>query len=114
MKRLNIGIVAFAAICATTLLAQSNDATDNMPETTLKVNSRAVLVDVIVSDKNGNPVKGLKQSDFSISEAGKPQSIGFLRSILLRIWQSARRNSRFHRCHRMSSVTTHLCRRLRR
>ena len=78
MKRLSMGIAAFAVLCATALLAQNSDSTSNVPETTtLKVNSRAVLVDVIVTDKSGNPVKGLKQGDFRVLEEGKKQSIGY-------------------------------------
>lgn len=42
---------------------------------TLHVTSREILVDVMVSDANGKPVRGLKQSDFSIEENGKPQPI---------------------------------------
>ena len=77
MKRLTIGTAAMAAVCATALMAQSNDTASSVPETTLKVDSRAVLVDVIVTDKNGNPVKGLKQADFRVLEEGKKQSIGY-------------------------------------
>jgi VWFA-related protein len=77
MKRLSIGIAAMAAICAATLLAQTSEVASSVPETTLKVNSRAVLVDVIVTDKNGNPVKGLRQGDFRVLEQGKKQSIGY-------------------------------------
>ena len=77
MKRLTMGIAASAVLCATAMLAQNSDSTSNVPETTLKVNSRAVLVDVIVTDKNGNPVKGLRQGDFRVLEEGKKQSIGY-------------------------------------
>ncbi len=77
MKLFNLGITALTAVFATALLAQSNDTVGNAPETTLKVNSRAVLVDVIVTDKNGNPVKGLKQDDFRVLEQGKKQSISY-------------------------------------
>ncbi|HUD22653.1 MAG TPA: VWA domain-containing protein [Acidobacteriaceae bacterium] len=42
---------------------------------TLHVTTREILVDVMVTDANGNPVRGLKQSDFSIEENDKPQSI---------------------------------------
>jgi len=42
---------------------------------TLHVTTREIVVDVMVTDANGNPVHGLKQSDFSIEENGKPQSI---------------------------------------
>ncbi len=34
-----------------------------------------VRVDVIVSDKNGNPVGDLKPEDFEVIEQGKPQAI---------------------------------------
>ena len=34
-----------------------------------------VRVDVIVTDKSGKPVSDLKQTDFEITEAGKPQTI---------------------------------------
>ena len=77
MKLFNMGIAALAAVFATALVAQTNDAASNVAETTLKVNSRAVLVDVIVTDRNGNPVRGLKQGDFRVREQGKPQTITY-------------------------------------
>jgi VWFA-related protein len=77
MKLFNLGITALTAVFATALIAQSSDTTSNAPETTLKVNSRAVLVDVIVTDKNGNPIKGLKQEDFRVLEQGRKQSISY-------------------------------------
>ncbi|MCU1323900.1 MAG: VWFA-related domain protein [Acidobacteriaceae bacterium] len=43
--------------------------------TTLKANARLVVVDVVVTDKNQNPVHDLKQSDFSLLEGNAPQSI---------------------------------------
>jgi VWFA-related protein len=42
---------------------------------TLHVTSREIIVDVEVTDANGNVVRGLKQSDFTIEENGKPQPI---------------------------------------
>jgi len=44
---------------------------------TLKINTRAVLVDVLVSDHNGAPVTGLRQDAFTVTEQGKPQTISF-------------------------------------
>lgn len=66
----------------TPLLAQSNmGQTNNLepdnPRTTLRINSRAVLVDVVVTDHNGAPVAGLKQDAFSLTEQGKPQTVSF-------------------------------------
>ncbi|MDE3148333.1 MAG: VWA domain-containing protein, partial [Acidobacteriota bacterium] len=46
-------------------------------QSTISVTSREVLVDVLVTDHHGNPVTGLKQSDFSVTEQGRPQTITF-------------------------------------
>ena len=40
---------------------------------TLRTAVRLVLLDVVVTDKQGRPVRGLKQSDFSLLEDGVPQ-----------------------------------------
>jgi VWFA-related protein len=42
---------------------------------TFQANSRVVLTDVTVTDRQGNPVHGLKASDFSILDNKKPQEI---------------------------------------
>ena len=54
---------------------QSTEApsASRQPVTTLHVNSREVVLDVIVTDAAGNPVKGLKPSDFTLTEDGVPQ-----------------------------------------
>ncbi|HLJ86588.1 MAG TPA: VWA domain-containing protein [Candidatus Angelobacter sp.] len=46
-----------------------------LPGPSLKVKSRMVLVDAVVTDKSGKPVTGLKASDFEILENGEPQAI---------------------------------------
>jgi VWFA-related protein len=43
--------------------------------TTLHVSSKVVLVDVSVTDSSGHPIRGLKASDFSLTENNKPQHI---------------------------------------
>ncbi len=58
--------------CAVPMMGQADDSA-----TTLRVNSRAVLVDVIVSDSSGKPVTGLSRDAFSVTEQGKPQTISF-------------------------------------
>lgn len=55
--------------------AGQNAPAESQP--TLRVNSRAVLVDVVVTDRNGRPVTGLKKDAFAVSEQGKPQAISF-------------------------------------
>jgi len=39
------------------------------------VNARTVVVDVVVTGKDGQPVMGLNAEDFAVTENGKPQSI---------------------------------------
>lgn len=51
---------------------QSSDA-GTVP--TIKTDVRQVLVPVVVTDKHGRPVSGLKQSDFAVSEDNVPQHI---------------------------------------
>ncbi len=41
----------------------------------LKVTTRLVLVDVVVTDGSGRPVTDLKQTDFEVRENGKPQKV---------------------------------------
>src|SRR5437660_7730803 len=43
---------------------------------TVKAGVTAVLVDVVVRDKRGQPVRDLQQADFQILEDGVPQTIG--------------------------------------
>lgn len=42
---------------------------------TIQANSRVVLTDVTVTDKNGDPVHGLAESDFRVFDNSKPQTI---------------------------------------
>jgi len=41
----------------------------------VKVTTRLVLVDVVVTDRSGRPVTDLKQGDFEVRENGKPQKV---------------------------------------
>ena len=45
------------------------------PVTTIRVTTKAVVVDVVVTDAKGHPVHGLKQQDFQLVEDGKPQDL---------------------------------------
>ncbi len=45
------------------------------PTATIQVNARQVVLDVVVTDTHGQPVKGLKQSDFTLTEDGAPQTL---------------------------------------
>jgi VWFA-related protein len=47
----------------------------NQAPYTLQVNSRVVLTDVTVTDKQGNPITGLTENDFRLVDNGKPQKL---------------------------------------
>lgn len=42
---------------------------------TIKVETRVVLLDVVVTDRKGESIPNLRQEDFQVAEDGKPQSI---------------------------------------
>lgn len=50
-------------------------ASGEIPAPTIRVSTRLVLVDVVVRDKQGKSVTGLKADDFVIEENGKKQKI---------------------------------------
>jgi VWFA-related protein len=54
--------------------AQAPNSSNQSPYT-LQVDSRVVLTDVTVTDKQGNPVTGLAVSDFQLFDNGKPQKL---------------------------------------
>ncbi len=77
MKRSFCAIALAAISIAIPLSSQTNRPATAAPEATLHITSRAVLVDVLVTDRNGAPVRGLKQGAFTVDEQGKPQTISF-------------------------------------
>jgi VWFA-related protein len=56
-------------------LLSAQDAPSEIPPITIRTNSRLVMVDVVVTDKKGQPVTGLKAEDFTAEENGKKQKI---------------------------------------
>jgi len=66
-----LGITAFA-IASSAPLASQNQG-QNAP--VFKVETRQVLVDVVVTDHHGDFIPGLKPGDFTVLEDGKPQKI---------------------------------------
>ncbi len=83
--RLGYGVMAavLAAPLALAVRAQNAPAQNPAPPTpapaeqtpTFRADINFVRVDVIVSDKQGNPVHDLRQEDFEVTEDGKPQVI---------------------------------------
>jgi VWFA-related protein len=70
-------IVAASVVAVLCLPAsiKGNAQQDANSTPTLQVYSRLTVVDVTATDDNGDPVYGLKQTDFTILEDGKPQPI---------------------------------------
>lgn len=60
------------ALCSVTALAQSDTS---QSQTTLRSNTRLVVVDVVAIDGKGEPVTGLTADDFAVQENGTPQKI---------------------------------------
>jgi VWFA-related protein len=69
-----VSLLAVAFGVATPLLGQDAPADSG---TTLRINSRAVLVDVIVTDRDGKPVTGLTKDAFRLTEQGAPQVVSY-------------------------------------
>jgi len=71
-------VLAVSAFLTCPFFAQNAAPADSETSvTTLKLNARTVLVDVVVTDKSGHPVPGLTKDDFQMLEDGKPQTISF-------------------------------------
>lgn len=67
------GISAILLLLASSGSSQQNPSA--VPAPTIRVSTRMVLVDVVVTDKQGNPVPGLHAEDFTVEENGKAQKI---------------------------------------
>jgi len=59
--------------------AERNSQATTPAVTTFKVSTKAVVVDVVVTDSKGHPVRGLSQQDFQLAEDNKPQDIRYFR-----------------------------------
>jgi len=53
----------------------AQQAPADVPAVTIRANTRLVVVDVVVTDKKGQPVTGLKAEDFTVEENGKKQKV---------------------------------------
>lgn len=72
-------VVIFLAESMTTGLRAQSQPTEP-PVPTIRVNTHLVLVDVVVTDKSGKRVQGLKAEDFTLQEKGKNQKISIFTS----------------------------------
>lgn len=56
-------------------MLSAQQAPADVPTITIRANTRLVVVDVVVTDKKGQPVTGLKAEDFTLEENGRKQKV---------------------------------------
>ncbi len=78
LRRSFLSRFALFSFVAVPLFAQTAPPPDaGNPAATLRVNARSVVVDVVVTDRNGKAITGLPKEDFQVFEDGKPQTLTF-------------------------------------
>jgi VWFA-related protein len=75
MKRQSIVAIVIAALAALAVAVLGAQPPAQRASGTVQARVTAVLVDVVVRDKRGDPVRDLAQSDFQLLEDGVPQTI---------------------------------------
>ena len=78
MRWLSLLAAFILLACGLTLavsVPSSTPADQGDSAATIKTTTRVVLLDVLVTDKAGQPVHGLKAGDFNVLEDGKPQQV---------------------------------------
>jgi hypothetical protein len=91
-RRLLATLVIVAAIGMPGGAKQSAQRADQAAQTTVS----AILVDVVVRDRRGQPVAGLTAEDFEITEDGVPQTLGSVTPIFKAVRWWAGLKSRPH------------------
>jgi VWFA-related protein len=76
----SLSLVALATLVAGGWFQAPAASPTEVPAPTIRVSTHLVLVDVVVTDKQGKPVTGLHPEDFVIQEKGKSQKIAFFTS----------------------------------
>jgi VWFA-related protein len=78
-----VGIVVLAGVVGVTGSQTAQPPQEpQRSQGVIKEGVRAVLVDVVVRDRRGQPVRDLTQADFEIVEDGAPQTIGSFTRVL--------------------------------
>ncbi len=77
-SHLRIGVVAAVTLVAAYRPILCAQVQSEVPPVTIRVNTRLVTVDVVVTDKKGLAIAGLTADDFSVEENGKKQKVSVL------------------------------------
>src|SRR5438445_7519602 len=67
-------VVIVAGVAGGWFQAAQQTSTE-LPAPTIRVTTHLVLIDAVVTDKQGNPIAGLRPEDFVVEENGKAQKI---------------------------------------
>jgi VWFA-related protein len=70
-----LSITLIFNLAAGPALLGAQQAPADVPSMTIRTNTRLVMVDVVVTDKKGQPIAGLKAEDFTVEENGKKQKV---------------------------------------
>lgn len=81
MRRVLVVVVLAGAVLGAHEAPQGGQTPAQQPRPTFRTSIDAVTVDVIVTDKQGNPVTDLTAADFEIKENNKPQTIDSFKRI---------------------------------
>jgi VWFA-related protein len=65
----------FSGILGATLHSQTSSPVVEDGRRVFRTNKQIVVLDVVVTAKNGHPVQGLREADFRVSENGHPQTV---------------------------------------
>jgi len=76
-RSLFLGFACLALSAGATIAQDETSFVTEAPAATLKLNVPTVLVDVVVTDKEGHAVPGLTKDDFQVTENGQSQDIDF-------------------------------------
>jgi hypothetical protein len=74
-RRFSPVLLSSLALALTGLLHSQTAEQAAKAATAFQANARAVLVDVVVTDRNGRPVQGLHEGAFQVEEDGHGQKI---------------------------------------
>src|SRR5712692_6707891 len=70
-----LSLLALASVATGGWFQAPSPPPGEVPAPTIRVSTHLVLVDVVVTDKQGKPITGLHPEDFEVEENGKAQKI---------------------------------------
>lgn len=73
--RIGLAVALILVIALRTAILKAQQKEAELPSLTLRAETRLVTVDVVVTDKQGEPISDLKADDFVVEENGKRQQV---------------------------------------